>query len=77
MNAATKGKPEKDEAGLVEFGRDAAVELQPATSFPYEADTVEVDRDGTNIEKGLSLSAAMLPQDTQGRIVLITDGRGE
>lgn len=68
------GKPEKDLAGLVIFGRDAAVELQPATSFPYEAVTLQVDRDGTNLEKGLSLAAAMIPQDSQGRVVLLTDG---
>ncbi|MCX5662731.1 MAG: VWA domain-containing protein [Planctomycetota bacterium] len=70
----TTGKPEKDLAGLVVFGREAAVELQPGTSFPYEAVTLQVDRDGTNLEKGLSLAAAMIPADAQGRVVLLTDG---
>ncbi|OGV75032.1 MAG: hypothetical protein A3K19_14795 [Lentisphaerae bacterium RIFOXYB12_FULL_65_16] len=67
-------KPEKDEAGLVVFGRDAAVELPPRTTFPFEAVNCRLARDATNLEKGLSLAAAMLPEQNEGRIVLISDG---
>ncbi len=67
-------KPEKDEAGLVVFGRDVAVELPPRVSFPFEAVNSRPRRDGTNIEKGLSLAAAMVPDTRQGRIVLVSDG---
>jgi uncharacterized membrane protein/Mg-chelatase subunit ChlD len=67
-------KPEKDKAGLIVFGQDAAVELPPRVAFPFEAINTRLARDGTNIEKSLSLAAAMLPQDELGRIVLITDG---
>ena len=67
-------KPEKDEAGLVVFGRDAAVELPPRKSFPYETINSRVSRDGTDVAKGLSLAAAMLPEGNQGRVVLISDG---
>ncbi len=67
-------KPPKDEAGLVVFGRDAAVELPPRVSFPFEAVNSRVARDGTDLAKSLSLAAAMLPAEHQGRIVLITDG---
>jgi uncharacterized membrane protein len=67
-------KPQKDEAGLVVFGREAAVELPPRTSFPFETINSIVPRDGSDISKGLSLAAAMLPEGNQGRIVLITDG---
>lgn len=67
-------KPEKDEAGLVVFGRDAAVELPPRVSFPFEVINSRVAKDGTDIAKALSLSAAMVPEDQQGRIVLVTDG---
>jgi uncharacterized membrane protein/Mg-chelatase subunit ChlD len=68
------GKPERDEAGLVVFGRDAAVELPPRTTFPLEAINSRITTDGTNIERGLSLAAAMLPQENAGRVVLISDG---
>ena len=68
------GKPEKDEAGLLVFGRQAMVELPPRVTFPFEAINSRVARDGTNIEKALALAAAMLPDTRQGRIVLVTDG---
>jgi uncharacterized membrane protein len=68
------GKPEKDEAGLVVFGRDAAVELPPRLSFPFEVINARVAKDGTDIAKSLSLAAAVVPEDKQGRVVLISDG---
>ena len=67
-------KPEKDEAGLVVFGRDAAVELPPRLSFPFEVINARVAKDGTDIAKALSLAAAVVPEDKQGRIVLASDG---
>lgn len=70
----TGEKPEKDEAGLVVFGRQAMVELPPRVTFPFEAVNSRVARDGTNLEKALSLAAAMVPDTRQGRIVLVTDG---
>jgi hypothetical protein len=67
-------KPEKDEAGLVVFGRDAAVELPPRATFPFETINSRVGKDGSNLAKGLGLAAAMLPEGNQGRVVLISDG---
>src|SRR4029077_18529186 len=61
---ATK-KPPKDEAGLVIFGKNAAVEFKADKRVPLEADNVIlnslIDKEATNIEQGLSLAAAMLP----------------
>jgi len=70
------GKKDNDEAGLVVFGRNAAVELPPSPSFPMEFLAVSsvVSPDGTNLEKALSLSAAVLPDENLNRIVLISDG---
>ncbi len=73
MQTATV-KPPKDEAGLVIFGNDAAVELPPRTTFPFEAINSRVARDGSDLGKALSLAAAMLPEENQGRIVLLSDG---
>ena len=74
ITKTASAKPQKDEAGLVVFGRDAAVELPPRKTFPFEAINSRISRDGTNIEKGLALAAAMLPETNQGRIVLVSDG---
>lgn len=70
-------KPPTDEAGVIVFGRNAAVELPPRKTFPLEAGNVInslIDRDATNLEQALSLGAAMLPEENRGRIVLISDG---
>lgn len=67
-------KPDHDEAGLVVFGRNSAVELPPRLRFPFEAINSRIDRDATNLEQSLSLAAAMLPEENRGRIVLISDG---
>lgn len=74
MLATTADKPATDAAGLVVFGREAGVELPPLESFPFEALNVQVPRDGTDIAKGLALSAALCPDDRPARIVLVSDG---
>ncbi|MEZ6050439.1 MAG: VWA domain-containing protein [Planctomycetaceae bacterium] len=73
--AAGAGKPDKDNAGVVFFGRNAAVELPPRQSFPFEKNkNVQITPDATDLERVLTLSAAMIPEETRGRIVLISDG---
>ncbi len=36
-------KPENDQAGLVVFGRNAAAELPPRQSFPFDSDSVSIN----------------------------------
>src|SRR6185436_19383083 len=71
-------KPQTDRAGLIIFGKNAAVEFPARTTVPLEANNVIlnslIDKEASNLEQGLSLAAAMLPEETQGRIVLISDG---
>lgn len=70
------GKPSDDEAGLVVFGRNAAVEFPPRETPPPNDTAINslIQPDATNLEQALSLSAAMLPEDARGRIVLVSDG---
>lgn len=68
-------KPAADEAGLVLFGAQAVVELPPRITFPFDGVvTSQVRRDATDLAEALSLSAAMIPAENNGRIVLMTDG---
>src|SRR5690606_1619456 len=70
-------KPQEDKAGVIVFGKNAAVELPPRPSFPLEAGNVInslIDRDGTDLEQALSLAAAMLPEEDRGKILLMSDG---
>jgi len=72
--AASTTKPTNDQMGLIFFGKTPAVELPPRMTYVYEAINSQFDRGATNIEQALSLASAMLPDDQQGRIVLISDG---
>jgi uncharacterized membrane protein len=73
--STSTGRPQSDHVGLVVFGRDAGVELPPRLTFPFEgAVNTRIARDGTNLEQGLALAAAVLPEERPGRIVLISDG---
>lgn len=69
-------KPSDDEAGLVVFGRNAAVEFPPRKMPPPDDTAINslIEPDATNLEQALSLAAAMLPEDARGRIVLVSDG---
>ncbi|MCP4814294.1 MAG: hypothetical protein GY888_17435, partial [Planctomycetaceae bacterium] len=57
------------------FGRTPAVEYPPRETFPFEKYlNSQVGKDATNLQQSLSLSLAMLPEENQGRVVLISDG---
>ena len=60
--------------GLVVFGGVPAVELPPARKFPFDGVKSQVDRGATNLERALAMCAAMIGEDVQGRIVLVSDG---
>lgn len=74
MLRTAKDRPQGDRVGLIILGGEAAVELPPTAAFPFEAINVEVPRDATDLGKGLALATAMVPIDTPGRVVLISDG---
>lgn len=67
-------KPANDEIGLLVFGEKPAVEQPPRMNYIVEALNSQVDRGATNVEQALSLAAAMLPDDNQGRLVILSDG---
>lgn len=71
---SVKRKPEKDEAGLVVFGREAAVELPPRQTLPLDTLSAIVPKDASDLAKGLRIASAVLPEGNPSRIVLISDG---
>ena len=70
---AIGGKDEVDKAGVVSFGRKAAVERPLSADGSPPALRAEIDPSHSNLADGLRLAAGMLPNG--GRIVLLSDGR--
>jgi len=67
-----------DRAGLILFGRDAAIERFPqpvvdAEGWPGEH-TVMIDGSGTNLAAAIRLALAAFPENSRKRIVLLSDG---
>ena len=61
--------------GVITFGRDAAVERSLGREAPLTGLTARVDRGGSDLGSALQLAAALLPEDSNGGIAVISDGR--
>lgn len=64
-----------DRAAVIVFGRDAAVEYPPVESTP-DGRNIEtlVDPTATNLADSLAKAAALMPNNSARRVVLVTDG---
>ncbi len=68
--------PEDDKAGLIFFGKEASIQDLPDRNADIQLLEYQplIDTRGTDIEAAVGLAMAAFPEDTQKRIVLITDG---
>jgi uncharacterized membrane protein/Mg-chelatase subunit ChlD len=66
----------QDRAGVIVFGRDAAIEHPPYDDDIAVSSTIEsrIETDYTNLAGAIKLAQATLPEDSAGRIVIICDG---
>ena len=66
----------QDRAGVIVFGRDAAIEHPPYDDNIAVSTTIEsrIETDFTNLAGAIKLAQATLPEDSAGRIVIICDG---
>lgn len=69
-------KERGDRAGVIVFGRDAALEHPPYDDKIQIRTTPEsrIEADHTNIEGALKLAMASFPEDSARRVVIVTDG---
>lgn len=74
MEDALKSKKPSEKAGMVSFGKDAAVEFSAAHSPLFTSVQSKVNGNFTNIEQGLKLASSLIPAADKKRMVLITDG---
>ncbi len=70
----TENMTDKDRAGVVFFGKQAAIETPPVKELDIAQFSTFVDTEGTDISRAIRLAMAAFPQESQKRIVLITDG---
>jgi Mg-chelatase subunit ChlD/uncharacterized membrane protein len=75
INKAVQSRPQDDVAGIVSVGRNAVVE-QPVSSLNgFEGFQTTVDPNLTDLERGLELGNAILPDGYRRRLVVLTDGQ--
>jgi uncharacterized membrane protein len=67
-------RPETDKAAIVAFGGEALVERLPAELTDLDRIASIPATSATDIGGALRLAAALFPDDTQKRIVLVSDG---
>src|SRR5256885_17059632 len=75
INAALKHKGPDDQVGIVAVGRNALVEQSVQKQIDFNQFQSTPDTNFTDLAAGLRLAAAILPGDSQRRIVLLADGR--
>lgn len=74
IKEAIKHKSEKDLAGVVAFGGNAVVEVSPANEINLNGFNAYIEEEATNIDKALKIASGLIDQNSEKRIVLISDG---
>jgi len=75
INDAIRHKRPADQVGIVAVGRNALVEQSVNTQIDFSQFESTPDTNYTDLAAGLRLAAAILPQDSERRIVLLSDGQ--
>src|SRR6266705_4199445 len=75
ITSALKHKGPEDQVGIVAVGRNALVEQSVKAQIDFTRFESAPDTNYTDLAAGLRLAAAILPTDTQRRIVLLSDGQ--
>ncbi len=74
--AIARHRRDQDRAGVIVFGREAAIEIPPIDeSIPLaEAAEALLDPEFTNLAAAMRLAQASFPEDAAKRIVIVSDG---
>lgn len=74
VRTALENKDASVNAGVIAFGGNAMVEKPLAQDGMYNGVTTAVDAQASDLSSALTLASALLPEDAQGRIVVLSDG---
>lgn len=75
LNQAIGEMPEKNQYGIVTFGKDSMIEQFLTKEDHFSGIMSLPDKTATNFEDAISRALAMLPGEGAGRLVVLTDGR--
>jgi len=75
ISSAIRQKRPDDQVGIVAVGRNALVEQSVSTTPDFTGFQTTPDTNYTDLAAGLRLAAAILPNDSERRIVLLSDGQ--
>ena len=74
VNESVKYKKNNDYVGVIAFGEDSRVEQFVSENLAFSKFQTDVNTGATNLEEAVKIAVSQLPDDSAGRIVLITDG---
>ena len=77
VRTALENKDASVNAGVIAFGGNAMVEKPLAQDGTYNGVTTAVDAQASDLSSALTLASALLPENAQGRIVVLSDGATE
>ena len=77
VRTALENKDASVNAGVIAFGGNAMVEKPLAQDGTYNGVTTAVDAQASDLSSALTLASALLPEDAQGRSVVLSDGATE
>jgi uncharacterized membrane protein len=75
IDQSSSARPRDGLSGVVTAGGNAAVEQPPLPISGFGQFGTQVQGDSTNLESGLELAGAVLPNGYRRRVVLLSDGR--
>jgi len=75
INQAVQRRPSEDLAGIVSVGRNAVVEQPVSALNGFDGFQTTVDPNLTDLERGLELGNAILPDGYRRRLIVLTDGQ--
>nr|WP_233711364.1 VWA domain-containing protein [Lederbergia citrisecunda] len=75
IEKSVQSKKEKDQFAILSLGKNVAVEQSlHANSDVIQEFSTNINRYDTNIEQGIQLASSMFPSNSNGRVVLFSDG---
>lgn len=74
VNDSIENKKKNDTIGIVAFGADNKIEQILSENPIFSQFQTEVDTSSTNLEEAVKIALSQIPEETAGRIVLISDG---